>query len=349
MKKRIKKVLGLVIAISLGGTSVANAEPSYYPTGPQTNVAESTISGGGWTLCYSEDLGTSLVKETISNVCTGTYILYAGKVTTSSSLLLLAAGERSTVFSPTNLNATNLHNGSYWYFNDSSLGFAPNGTITQNPADNTDTNDPLRFSLHTVNDGGWRIGTVNGVNNGGNNVVNDAPTIWTKQVWTSNGSRSSMPLVQAEPVEAKLANNIMTCSAGSYKVGMSEVDVTSVRYHLYVNDELMSSVVYDKGSNIPDALKSNLPNKVTALVSAKNSLFDLSGMSNYTAHCVVEAFGFGSSNSSFSNTYQDAAFIAAANAKAQAWEDQRATSTAANFTKEAREARKRAAARAVNG
>jgi hypothetical protein len=49
-----------------------------------------------------------------------------------------------------------------------------------------------------------------------------------------------------------------------------------------------------------------------------------------------------------SDTYQDAAFIAAAAAKDLAWEAQRSAATAANFTKEAREMRKRIAARSGN-
>ena len=32
----------------------ANAvAPSYYPSGPQRSIAKSTVTGGGWELCYS--------------------------------------------------------------------------------------------------------------------------------------------------------------------------------------------------------------------------------------------------------------------------------------------------------
>jgi hypothetical protein len=71
-------------------------------------------------------------------------------------------------------------------------------------------------------------------------------------------------------------------------------------------------------------------------------------MNNYSAYCVVEVFGHSASLSTQTNSVQDAAFIAAANAKAEAWEDQRASATAANFTQQAREMRKRIAARSGN-
>ena len=344
MKKRIKKIALIATAFMFVGQSLAAADPAYYPEGPQRNVALSSVTSGGWTLCYSGLMREDIVsKESISNACTGDYVLYSGRATGSNTLLLLAAAEASTVFTVTNINQTTLGNGTYWYFNDRSLGFSPNGTITQNTADTNSETDPLRFSLHTLPAqviGGWRIGDLLGLN---------GSVDYEKLIYTSNGATPvSMPLTQVAPITASVDKNIMTCSAGTYKVGMSEVAVSSVRYHLYVNNELMSTVVYDKGSNIPDAMKTALPNKVSALVSAKDALFDLSGMSSYSAHCVVEAYGYGSATSSFSNSYQDAAFIAAANAKAKAWEDQRASATAANFTQQAREMRKRIAAKSGN-
>lgn len=347
MKQRSLKILASLLALLILGQNSAIADaPNFYPVGPQTNVSQDTISSGNWTLCYSEDLGTPLVKATISNACTGTYILYAGKVSTSSNTLLLAAGERSAVFSVTGLNVTNLNNGTYWYFNDSSLGFAPNATINQTTADTTDTNDPLRFSLHTSNIGGWRIGTINGWNEpDGTNV---APTIWTKQVWMSNGRFKSNSLIQTKPASAILDNHILICASGAYKIGMSDVTINSIKYQLFVNNELTSAVVIDQESNIPDSVKSSTVNKVPALVSSKEALFDLTGISSYSAYCSVEAFGYGASTSSVSNTLQDAALIAANAAKAQAWEDQRAKAAAENFSTAARELRKRIASRPGN-
>jgi hypothetical protein len=355
VKKRIKKIALIASAFMFVGQSLAAADPAYYPEGPQTNVAVSTISSGGWTRCYSETMATILSPlATLFSQCQGEYVLFAGGlVADSQNYLLIAAGERQVVFNQTTLNqgvstltADNLSNGSYWYAQDDlAVGFTVNPLVHLNKADIESLSDTQRFSLHGSDAGadylgGWRIGDLISLN---------LSTDHIKAIWVSNGAAPvSMPLTQVAPITASVDKNIMTCSAGTYKVGMSEVAVSSVRYHLYVNNELMSTVVYDKGSNIPDAMKTALPNKVSALVSAKDALFDLSGMSSYSAHCVVEAYGYGSATSSFSNSYQDAAFIAAANAKAKAWEDQRASATAANFTQQAREMRKRIAARSGN-
>lgn len=353
MGKRLKKIVLIATAFMLVGSSVAVADPGYYPVGPQTNVAVSTVTSGGWTLCYSANMQTGMVKETISDACNeGGYVLYAGRAVDSDTLLLAAAAERDIAFTVTATNGTNLNNGSYWYFNNSSIGFSPNEEIRQNTADTcsstsypnvcTITGDgALRFSLHSSSTGlgGWRIGLLD--------FLQDVNT-HEKLIYVAAGEPAPMPLVQTSPVTATIDKDVMTCSAETYKVGMSEVAISSLRYHLYINNELISTVVYDKGSNIPDAMKKALPNQVSALVSAKDALFNLSAMSSYSAHCVVEAYGYGSSASSFSNSYQDAAYIKAANAKAQAWEDQRAAANAANFTKEAREMRKRIAARSGN-
>ena len=366
MGKRLKKIALIATAFTLVGSSFAVAEPGYYPEAPQTNVAVSSVSAGGWTRCYTDGYGSVLpTLDVIRSQCTGDYILYAaGTVADTENFLLLAAGERSVVFAGTNLaqrtvvqlGADQFSNGTYFYGqNNLSVGFSENATVQLFQADicvssldgggnpNCEATDDgsKRLSWHgnDLGGGGWRIGNEEGLNN--NNT-------FIREIWVSNRSRITMPLVQTSPVTATIDKDVMTCSAGTYKVGMSEVAVSSLRYHLYVNNELMSIVVYDKGSNIPDAMKIALPNKVFALVSAKDALFNLSGMSSYSAHCVVEAYGYASSTSSFSNSYQDAAFIKAANATAQAWEDQRAAANAANFTKEAREMRKRIAVRSGN-
>lgn len=363
MGKRLQKIVLIAAAFLFLGSSGVYADPGYYPTGPQTNVAVSSISGGGWTRCYSETYAAALPSlETLRNQCQGEYVLYAGgSAADTSNLLLLAAGQRSVVFAGTNLlfavqnnlGPGQLSNGTYFYGqNNLSVGFTPNSTVKLQQADvcSSTFGDPCfapdngseRLSWHgnNMNEGGWRIGTSTNLN---------TSTAFIKQIWVSNGATPvSMPLVQTSPVTATIDKDVMTCSPGRYKVGMSEVAISSLRYHLYVNNEVISSVVYDKGSNIPDAMNKALPNQVSALVSAKDALFNLSTMSSYSAYCVVEAYGYGSSASSFSNSFQDAAFIKAANAKAQAWEDQRGAANAANFTKEAREMRKRIAARSGN-
>ena len=49
--------------------------PSYFPLGPQINVATDTITNGGWSLCYSGSYVDYISDSDISG-CSGTYILY---------------------------------------------------------------------------------------------------------------------------------------------------------------------------------------------------------------------------------------------------------------------------------
>jgi hypothetical protein len=78
------------------------------------------------------------------------------------------------------------------------------------------------------------------------------------------------------------------------------------------------------------------------------AMWDVSKLSNFEAHCEVTVAKGGSMFNSSSNKFEDAVKNAEKNAAAQAWEDQRAAANAANFTKEAREMRKRIAARSGN-
>jgi hypothetical protein len=99
------------------------------------------------------------------------------KANGSPEFLLLAAGASNVALSTTSLNAPSVSNGSYWYLNDQSMGFAPNNTIFQNQADVCKSPidlDPScdaasddgseRFSLHAFSEfgglGGWRIGNL---------------------------------------------------------------------------------------------------------------------------------------------------------------------------------------------
>lgn len=87
------------------------------------------------------------------------------------SYIVLAAGERASVFNPTTFNNTTNHNGTEWYYRtDASIGFASSGSVVQlNTADVYDQEDPLRLSWHTsggnLNDG-WRAGATTGMYSG---------------------------------------------------------------------------------------------------------------------------------------------------------------------------------------
>jgi len=54
MRSKLGKGMGRSLDIVLTSQSGAfAADPNYYPSGPQTNVAVSSVSNGGWTRCYS--------------------------------------------------------------------------------------------------------------------------------------------------------------------------------------------------------------------------------------------------------------------------------------------------------
>ena len=120
-------------------------EPSYYPSGPQTNVASSAVTGGGWVLCWSGPYNGFAKFSDILAACDGEYIMYAGwnGVSTSpetipATLPILAAAPSSDVFTTTTTSsiadATD-SNGSKWYFGDD-RGAGPDGSQAVGFTDN---------------------------------------------------------------------------------------------------------------------------------------------------------------------------------------------------------------------
>jgi hypothetical protein len=231
MKSKVKNLILVlaIVAMSAGsllvGTSTASAVGAYYPSGPQRNVPISTITSGGWTLCWSNLFSASDTLANIESSCTGNYLLEAGGVAGASSYLLAAAGERSSVLGVTSQNQTNLNNGTYWYyykgaggmFFGGSMGFSPISTIFQNSADcyyNGASNcgfasaivegqDPtvdLRMSWHTyitTISTGWRIGRLTSLYTGyvraiyQSNAMSSAPGAPTSVTATSTGATTA--------------------------------------------------------------------------------------------------------------------------------------------------------------
>lgn len=196
---RLSLFIGL---IALPASPVAAA--SYLPVGPQQNVAISTVTGGGWSLCYSgtyaENSSRILVQYVsiprILEGCNGSRLMMAGKLAGSDSLLLLAQARREDVlFDVGNaLNGTHTANGTDWYFSDSwSWGFAPQGAgVFRSTCDasgvanaNMVGND-LRLCWHT-NQGmleiGWRVGALTDLRSSG----------YERLIFTSTGSTIPEP------------------------------------------------------------------------------------------------------------------------------------------------------------
>jgi hypothetical protein len=183
----------------------ANDGPSYYPSGQAEEVAISTVTEGGWELCYSNLYANSSLFSVITNACDEEYIMVAGGPTGGTTLDLLAAAPRTEVFTETpgqsmcstNTTTAHLSNGSYWYFNDWSFGFSPNQTIQQCSADTYDAwsgqTGAQRMSWHTSGSqqnrsimGGWRLGEKTGLN---------GSTEYTRYVFQSAGAAPATSLV----------------------------------------------------------------------------------------------------------------------------------------------------------
>lgn len=170
MNVMMKLAVGAAAAMVLGAAGAASAA-TYLPFGPQTNVALSTVTGGGWSLCYSAPMSTFLGADAQAAAsaagCNGDRIMLAGRETGSQTLLALAQAEFADVFFDTGANnsVTHLANGTEWYnANEFSWGFAPGGqSVAKNQCDTN--NGSGRICLHTVSSfGGYRINNIQGLN-----------------------------------------------------------------------------------------------------------------------------------------------------------------------------------------
>ena len=115
---RILSIVLPLLFISIFISFNANAQ-FYLPVGPQTNVPVDTVTGGGWTECFRDTYGEHLDPNTVLSQCTGSKLMLSCRPTGSSTLTLLAQGDRSDVTFDTGQNKDVLHvaNGVGWYFN----------------------------------------------------------------------------------------------------------------------------------------------------------------------------------------------------------------------------------------
>jgi len=155
-------------AIACLAAGSAFASPTYMPVGAQANVALATITGGGWTQCYASAFDTSIGNsgEAVLAVCSGDYLMMAGRQTGSTNFLALAAAMRSdTIINTGQTSITHMANGAEWWYSPNwSWGFTQAGdTVLNNECDIG--NSPLSMCLHTIsNVGGFRINNITGLN-----------------------------------------------------------------------------------------------------------------------------------------------------------------------------------------
>ena len=205
---RLKQVtFSLATTVLLSLPAVGLAAPIYNPVGPQQNVSMASVLAGGWSLCFSGAYGATganIAAEVAD--CGGDQMMLAGGLNGADNLLLLAQALETDVMFVTATNTVHNANGSGWYFNGLSWGFAPQGFgISQNSADTASApgfasvgdDGTNRLSWHTSGNagggvplnlnGGWRIGNTT--------FLNVEPTGYTRYIFTSVPEPATMLLL----------------------------------------------------------------------------------------------------------------------------------------------------------
>ncbi len=162
-------LLAALLALLLGGFGMPARAAPYYPTGPQQNVPVASVLAGGWTACYTGNIGAPFGTDTATTLanCAGSQLLVAGHLKGSDSYAVLAAAPKSDALTNTGANTSNTHtvNGSQWYNSDLwAFGFAPeDASVTLSSCDVTEGND--RLCVHTFSAiGGFRVGSAMNLN-----------------------------------------------------------------------------------------------------------------------------------------------------------------------------------------
>lgn len=148
MPSRSALVLGTALTLSVTAASAV----SYLPVGPQNDVPVATVAAGGWTEVWSGTYGTRDVPLAPIFDQLGEYVMLAARPAGANEYDLLAVVD-SSFFVPlqTAEDETVLRNGSEWYKNGWSLGFALAGEpVNQSSADIIfGINPDQRMSWHT--------------------------------------------------------------------------------------------------------------------------------------------------------------------------------------------------------
>ena len=159
-----RAIADYVLTVALGGPPLAFA-------GVQNDLVPADVEAGRFEVCYQDLYDADLDHAAIQQNCDGDVVMLACREVGQPNYLLAAMGDRAEVFRvtpATQQNATHLHNGAQWYYNDNwSFGFAPAGAATSlNQADTAADQRANKLSWHTINQaGGWSCGNATGLNN----------------------------------------------------------------------------------------------------------------------------------------------------------------------------------------
>eukprot|EP00761_Pharyngomonas_kirbyi_P007636 gb/GECH01007646.1/.p1 GENE.gb/GECH01007646.1/~~gb/GECH01007646.1/.p1 ORF type:complete len:490 (+),score=110.75 gb/GECH01007646.1/:1-1470(+) len=154
-------VEGLVCTENEGCTSL--------PQDPVHDVQVDKLEQMGWKIVYQTHYGHTTTESELKNLRDdGAFFCVAGRKKGNNNLMTAAFGINEDVFlikdrenSAPKASNTNVH----WYLSpDESFGFAPNSNIELNSADVHARNDDDRVSWHLSGGGGWRVGSITGLN-----------------------------------------------------------------------------------------------------------------------------------------------------------------------------------------
>lgn len=168
MNNARSKMLALFALLILSAGS-ANAVPVLFPSGPTTGLTLSAITSGGWTQCYASAMITPIGNnaENVLSVCSGDYLMMAGRMTGADEFLIAAAALRAdTIVDTGHTSNTHLANGSAWWYSPNwSWGFTAAGDTVFNSQCNDDASSPTSMCLHTIDPfGGYRINDIKDLN-----------------------------------------------------------------------------------------------------------------------------------------------------------------------------------------
>jgi hypothetical protein len=157
--KANKKTVTVVFVVLFSLFAIQSAQAAYYPSGPQLNVPVSTVTSGGWKLCFQDSFGNSDTPvSTMLNDCSSEKIMLAGIFNNQENIALLAAGERSAVFKVQSVyNEKTLNNGTYFYFFPNSVEEIGSGHRSQSIGFSLSPNTTIFSCDFGGDDGGYKL------------------------------------------------------------------------------------------------------------------------------------------------------------------------------------------------
>ncbi|MTW09557.1 PEP-CTERM sorting domain-containing protein [Pseudoduganella eburnea] len=187
----LKKQIAAIVAVL---ACAGSAHAAYLPVGPVNDVSYNTVvNNWGWSLISSSNYGSNV---SIADLFAGhgDYVMIGAMHKDSGVIDVLSGALYTDVTTYTTQNAVHVANGTEWYFNALSMGFAGLGdTVCQTTADTCGMSERDRLSWHTTTQANTWAQTdavapsyvFNGWRSGANVWIYDN-TDWTRVVFTAS-------------------------------------------------------------------------------------------------------------------------------------------------------------------